>query len=227
MNYRSPVTSMQRELETLEAELVALRTLPPAQPKSPQPPSKKARTAFERERRSLQSRLAKLEHQIEKRSKERGVRTLTARERASSLSMYRTGLGCIVAGAAVLCFHLTHAAQSRLVWVETTCAIEVDDEVNVASYRVGGHTYRFLPHAENLPAVTRCFVPGPSVLENVGRVERPTTPVVPFTDKLSFWWISAAAFTASLGVFFLLIERWDRRKRETCQVDPDDFSSSD
>jgi hypothetical protein len=40
MDYRSPIASMQRELETLEAELASLRALPAAKPKPPPARSK-------------------------------------------------------------------------------------------------------------------------------------------------------------------------------------------
>lgn len=112
MVYRSPLESMRRELTKLEDELAGLRALPDPVPQ-PLVRSKKARAKVERERRSLQSELAKLEHQIQKRSLELGLRELTPREQASSLRTHRVALVSSVLGVFVFCVHIVYAALAR------------------------------------------------------------------------------------------------------------------
>src|SRR4051794_23282882 len=101
MDYRSPVLSMQRELEMLEAELAALRALPEPHPKPPPLPSKKAKAAAERERRALQSQLAKLENRL----RAAGLPTVVSK-RAAGVGLQRFALGCVALGALVFSVHL-------------------------------------------------------------------------------------------------------------------------
>lgn len=99
MNYRSPILSLQRELETLEAELAALRALPPAQPRPAPTPSEKARATAERETHLLRNKLKKLRKKLEARSVELGVRELTPRELAAGRGMRRIALAFVAAYA--------------------------------------------------------------------------------------------------------------------------------
>lgn len=227
MSYRSPIVSMQHELEELEARLSELLALPPPQPKRAPPLSKKARLEAGRETRSLQLQLARVEKRIAERSAKIGVRALTPREVANSLTMLRTGFGGIAIGVAILSIQLGLAASTRLTWTETTCSIRVEDDVHVASYVVGRKTYRFAPHAgDDPPNLVRCFVPVPPK-DGVGRVDPPRSATVGLLDKLSLGWSIGGAISLVLGVTVLFANRHDRRKREQCEIEPDDFSSSD
>jgi hypothetical protein len=227
MNYRSPILSLERELETLEAELAALRALPPAQPRPAPAPSKKARASTERETRLLRAKLKKLETRLEARSVALGVRELTPREIAAGRAMRRVALALVAAGGLVLSVHLGLASLTRLVWTETSCTVEMDDDVYVASYTRDAHTHRFVVDGKSRPEHTRCWVPGPSVLENVGTVEVPTRPAVPLAKKLSFVWIFTALCVALLGLTFHVASYLDERKRRNREIEADVFESAD
>ena len=228
MNYRSPVLSLQRELETLEAELAALRALPPPQPRPAPVPSKKARATTERETQLLRAKLKKIAKKIEARSVELGVRDLTPREVAAGLMMQRVALGFVAAGALVLCVHLVVAARTRIVWTETTCTFGTDDEGDpVASYEVGKTSHTFFAGRRDLPARVPCWVPAPSVIENLGTLEKPTRPSVPLRHKLSFGWIFTSAIAVGLGIMGLFFNYFDERKRRNREIEPDVFDSGD
>ncbi len=227
MNYRSPVVSMQRELEGLEEKLAGLRALPAAQPRPKAPLSKRARLERDRETRSLARQLAKVEKKVAAREMLVGVRALTPREATSSLRMRRTALACLAVGGLIFSLHLGLAAHVRLVWTQATCSILVDDDVHVASYDVGGKTYRFHPRVgDDPPASMRCFVPSPP-RDGVGRIDPAPTATVGLVDKLSFGWLLAGALSVLMGAFVFYGEYADRRKRQRCEIEPDDFGSSD
>lgn len=228
MSYRSPVLSLQRELETLEAELAALRALPPAQPRPAPVPSKKARASAERETRLLRDKLKKIAKKIEARSVELGVRELTPRELASGKTMQRVALAFVGAGVLVLSVHLVIAARTRRVWSETTCTFVTDGDGDLmASYQVGKTTHTFPAGGKDRPARAPCWVPAPSVIEGVGSLERPAGSLVPLRHNLSFGWVFTAVVSVLLGLTFFLVNYLDERKRRNRETEPDVFESSD
>jgi hypothetical protein len=142
--------------------------------------------------------------------------------------MQRAALGCVGIGALLLGVHLALAASTRLVWTKTTCTIERDDDALFARYVMRGRSHHFVVHdGEALPPSLPCFVPSPKGLDGVGRLERPHAVAVGMRDKLSFAWLMPAFMAVALGAFFAVMNWIDRRKRETCEIEPDEFPSGD
>ncbi len=227
MNYRSPILSLQRELETLEAELAALRALPPAQSRPAPTPSKKARATTERETHLLRNKLEKLRKKIEARSVELGVRELTPRELAAGRGMRRIALAFVTASALVLSVHLVIASLTRLVWLETSCTVATEEDGYVASYERDRERRSFFVGGKDRPERMRCWVPGPGLLENVGTLEPPPRHAVPLRKKLSFGWIFTAVCGALLGLIFYSVTYLDERKRRNREIEADVFESGD
>ena len=227
MDYRSPIFSMQRELEALEAELAALHALPPAQPRRAQKKNKTARDQTQRETHALRKSLKKIAQQIEERSVALGVRELTPGEVACGRTMRRIALGCIAIGALVMAASVAVASSRRLVWTETTCTFEDDRDGDwVASYRAGGHTQTFGASRDDSGRVP-CWVPGPSVLSGVGRLEKPSRPAVPLREKLSVGWSIFAGTCVFLGLFLLGTNASDERKRKRREIQADVYEAAD
>ena len=233
VNYRSPILSLQHELETLEAELAALRALPPAQPRPAPTPSKKRRSAAERETRVLRDTLKRLKkRQLPKkrtdaRSEALEVRELTPREIASGRSMNRVALGFVTAGALVLTVHLVVATFTRMVWVETSCTrVTNEDGAYEASYTMDKAEHTFFIGKKDVPAHMPCWVASPP-LTNLGELTRPPRPNVPLWHKLSFGWIFTAIIGVALGLMFYLINLADEQKRRNRQIEEDVFESAD
>ncbi len=228
MNYRSPILSLQRDLETLEAELAALRALPPPQPRPAPVPSKKARATTQRETQLLRAKLKKIAKKIEARSVELGVRELTPREVAAGLMMQRIALGLVAAGALVLCVHLVIASRTRIVWTETTCTFVTDDEGDLmASYEVGKTSHTFFADRKDRPERVPCWVPAPSAIEHLGTLEKPTGPSVALRHKLSIGWILTSAIAVAFGIIGFAFNYLDERKRRNREIEPDVFGSDD
>ncbi len=231
MNYRSPILSLQRELETLEEELAALRALPPAQPRPAPVPSEKARATTERETRLLRGKLQKLEKKIAARSLELGLsappRALTPRELATGRSVRRFALGFVAAGAIVLSVHLVVASLTRLVWLEASCTISMGEDGYVASYTLDEQTRSFFVGGKDRLQRMRCWVPGPGALADVGALEQPAQHAVPLGKKLSFGWIFAALCCGLVGITFYIVNHVDERKRRNREIEADVFESGD
>lgn len=227
MNYRSPSLSLQRELETLEAELAALRALPPAQPRPAPTPSEKARATTERETDLLRNTLKKLRKKLEARSVELGVRELTPRELAAGRGMRRIALAFVAASALVLGVHLVIASLTRLVWLETSCTVAMEEDGYVASYVRDRERRSFFVGGKDRPERMRCWVPAPGLLEKVRTLEPPPRHAVTLGKKLSLGWILTAVCGALLGLIFYGVNDLDERKRRNREIEADVFESGD
>lgn len=216
MNYRSPVASLERELAELEEKLAALQAEPEHEPTPT------------REVRALKKKLAKIEGQIEKRMAATGRRNLTPKEQSAGVRMYRVGLAFVGISVAVLCVHVGLAVRHHLRWRETTCAIVWHNDGHEASWQEGGRTYTFdaVGSGESPPSRMPCFVSSPPV-DGIGRLVPPHGDVVSLYDKLSFGWLMTAGLTFAMGIICLLANAHDRQRRESGQIDPDDFGSDD
>ncbi len=221
MDYRSPHESLRRELARLEDELTALRALPDPEPR-PRTRSKKEAAKVARESRELTSELAKLEHQIQKRTKELGIRELTPREVARSVQTRRVALGSTILGLLVFSVHLASAARPHL-WAEATCSTRYDGDTHLAEYVVDGRTYSFYAGEQGGRAL-RCWVPSPP-RGGVGRMAPPLSPDVRIVEKLSIGWTITAGLLVVFGIMAASLGVLDLRRRQRGEIDPDDFAS--
>lgn len=109
MDYRSPVASLQHELAAREAELAALRGLPPARPRPAPALSKKARRRIEDEKREIRGKLKRLSKKLEISGERRDDDESPAPTSDPRRNARRVGLGSMMLGALITCVHFAAA----------------------------------------------------------------------------------------------------------------------
>jgi hypothetical protein len=105
MDYRSPVVSLQHTLAALEAELAALRALPPARPRPSPALFKKARRRIEDEKRVIRGKLKRLSKKLAIRSDLRDDDESPPPTPDGPRNARRLGLASMMLGALLTCVH--------------------------------------------------------------------------------------------------------------------------